>query len=95
MIVSPHRLGADIVVHSMTKYINGTSDCVAGCICASHDFIAALNDINAGASMLLGPVLDSFRAASILKKTFTAFTSGCRNTALMLCTLRKSLKNSG
>ena len=67
MIVSPHRLGADIVIHSMTKYINGTSDCVAGCICASHDFIAALNDINSGASMLLGPVLDSFRAASILK----------------------------
>jgi methionine-gamma-lyase len=67
MVVSPHRLGADIVIHSMTKYINGTSDCVAGCICASHDFIAALNDINAGASMLLGPVLDSYRAASILK----------------------------
>jgi len=67
MIVTPYRLGADIVIHSMTKYINGTSDCVAGCICSNHDFIAELNDINAGASMLLGPVLDSYRAASILK----------------------------
>lgn len=67
MIFSPIRLGADVVVHSMTKYINGTSDCVAGCICASDDFIHQLNDINSGASMLLGPVLDSFRAASILK----------------------------
>ena len=67
MIVTPYRLGADIVIHSMTKYINGTSDCVAGCICSSHDFISELNDINAGASMLLGPVLDSYRAASILK----------------------------
>ncbi len=67
MILSPLRLGADIVVHSMTKFINGTSDCVAGCVVSSQDFIAKLNDINSGPSMLLGPVLDSFRAASILK----------------------------
>ena len=67
MIVSPIRLGADIVIHSMTKFINGTSDCVAGCICSSNDFIHQLTDINSGANMLLGPVLDSFRAASILK----------------------------
>jgi methionine-gamma-lyase len=67
MIVSPSRLGADIVIHSMTKFINGTSDCVAGCICASNDFIGQINDINSGSSMLLGTVLDSFRAASILK----------------------------
>jgi len=67
MIVSPSRLGADIVIHSMTKFINGTSDCVAGCICASNDFISQINDINSGSSMLLGTVLDSYRAASILK----------------------------
>ncbi|MBL7127831.1 MAG: aminotransferase class I/II-fold pyridoxal phosphate-dependent enzyme [Ignavibacteria bacterium] len=67
MIVSPARLGADIVIHSMTKFINGTSDCVAGCICASNDFISQINDINSGSSMLLGTVLDSYRAASILK----------------------------
>ncbi len=67
MIISPKRLGADIVVHSMTKFINGTSDCVAGCICSTNDFICTLTDINNGATMLLGPVLDSFRAASILK----------------------------
>ncbi len=67
MILTPLRHGADVVVHSMTKFINGTSDCVAGCVVSSNDFIARLNDINAGPSMLLGPVLDSFRAASILK----------------------------
>jgi methionine-gamma-lyase len=67
LIISPHRLGADIVVHSMTKFINGTSDCVAGCICATQEFINQLVDVNAGATMLLGPVLDSTRAASILK----------------------------
>lgn len=67
MIISPKRLGADIVVHSMTKFINGTSDCVAGCICSTNEFINTLTDINSGATMLLGPVLDSYRAASILK----------------------------
>ncbi len=67
MTLSPLRLGAHVVVHSLTKFINGTSDCVAGCICGSSEFIHHLTDINAGATMLLGPVLDSFRAASILK----------------------------
>ncbi len=67
LIISPVLLGAHIVVHSLTKFINGTSDCVAGCICASSEFIHQLTDINSGASMLLGPVLDSNRAASILK----------------------------
>ena len=71
MIVSPLRLGADVVIHSLTKFINGTSDCVAGCVCASHEFISQLTDINGGASMLLGPVLDSYRAASILKNLHT------------------------
>lgn len=67
LIISPIRLGADIVVHSLTKFINGTSDCVAGAVCASDEFIHQLTDINAGAAMLLGPVLDATRAASILK----------------------------
>jgi len=67
LFLSPLRLGADVVVHSMTKYINGTSDCVAGCVVSTHDFIARMNDINSGPTMLLGPVLDSVRAASILK----------------------------
>lgn len=67
MIISPARWGAPVVVHSMTKFINGTSDCVAGCICSSQKFIEQLTDINSGATMLLGPVLDSLRAASILK----------------------------
>ena len=67
MIISPKRLGADIVIHSLTKFINGTSDCVAGCICSSNEFVNSLTDINSGSTMLLGPVLDSHRAASILK----------------------------
>jgi methionine-gamma-lyase len=69
--ITPLQLGADIVVHSLTKYINGTSDCMAGCVCSSKEFISELTDINSGASMLLGPALDSYRAASILKNLHT------------------------
>ena len=67
MLITPLHHGVDVVVHSLTKYINGTSDCVAGCVVSSRDFIARLNDVNTGTSMLLGPVLDSLRAASLLK----------------------------
>jgi methionine-gamma-lyase len=67
VILTPFHLGAHIVVHSLTKFINGTSDCVAGCVCSSKDFICQMMDINSGTAMLLGPVLDSHRAASILK----------------------------
>ncbi|MGQ9798647.1 MAG: aminotransferase class I/II-fold pyridoxal phosphate-dependent enzyme [Ignavibacterium sp.] len=67
IFITPSHLGAHIVIHSLTKFINGTSDCVAGCVCGTKEFISQLTDINSGASMLLGPVLDSFRAASIMK----------------------------
>ncbi len=71
MIVSPHLLGADIVVYSMTKFINGKNDCVAGAICASEEFINAISDVNTGTAMLLGPVLDPLRSSSILKNLGT------------------------
>lgn len=67
LLLTPHRLGADVVVHSLTKFINGTSDCVAGCICGPESFIEELANVNSGTGMLLGAVLDSHRAASILK----------------------------
>ena len=71
LVVTPTDFGADVVIHSLTKYINGSSDCVAGVICGTHDFILSLRDVHDGAAMLLGPVLDSIRAASILKNMRT------------------------
>jgi methionine-gamma-lyase len=71
MIISPIKLGAHIVVHSLTKYINGSSDTTGGVICGTKEFIASLKDVHSGAAMLLGPVLDSVRSASILKNLHT------------------------
>lgn len=71
MIISPARLGADIVVYSMTKFINGKNDCVAGAICGTEQFIHELSNVNDGTAMLLGPVLDPLRSSSILKNLHT------------------------
>lgn len=69
--ILPKNLGADIVIHSITKFINGTSDTIAGVVYGSQDFINQLRDVNDGASMLLGSTLDSLRAASVLKNLRT------------------------
>lgn len=71
LIMSPYQLGADIVVHSLTKFINGMNDTVGGVVCASKDFIKATRSVMDGAAMLLGPTMDSFRSASVLKNSHT------------------------
>ena len=71
MILAPNQLGAHVTVYSMTKFINGKNDCVAGAICGSNEYIASLIDVNDGTAMLLGPVLDPYRSSSILKNLHT------------------------
>jgi methionine-gamma-lyase len=71
MMLSPARLGADIVVYSMTKFINGKNDCVAGAICGTNEYINSLSNVNDGTAMLLGPVLDPMRSSGILKNLHT------------------------
>jgi methionine-gamma-lyase len=71
MIITPSALGADITVYSLTKFVNGKNDCVAGAICGSVEFIGSLIDVNNGTSMLLGPVLDPLRSSQILKNLHT------------------------
>ena len=68
MIVSPARLGAHVVVYSMTKYINGASDLIAGCICCSQDFGHALYDLHTGRVMLLGPTIDPRTAFDVIQR---------------------------
>jgi len=70
-MISPSDLGADIVIHSLTKFINGSSDTVGGVVCGTQQFIDDLRNVNDGACMLLGPTMDSLRSASILKNLRT------------------------
>ena len=58
LAITPALHGADVVVHSLTKFINGASDIVAGCVCADGEFIDRLYDLHLGSLMLLGPAMD-------------------------------------
>ena len=71
MIISPTKLGADVVLHSLTKFINGTNDTMGGAVCGSQELINAMRSVIDGSAMLLGPTLDSVRASSILKNMRT------------------------
>ena len=53
----PIRLGADIVMHSATKYLNGHSDVIAGALVAakSDDFWARIRSVRSLGGSTLGP----------------------------------------
>ena len=65
MIVTPNLHGADIVIHSLTKFINGASDIIAGAVCGSNEFVGSLMDLHTGSLMLLGPTMDPRMAFEI------------------------------
>ena len=69
--ISPAQLGADIVIHSLTKFINGSSDSMGGVVCGTSEFVNSLKSVIDGASMLLGASMDSLRSSSILKNMRT------------------------
>ena len=71
LIVTPANFGVDVVVYSLTKFVNGKNDCVAGAICSTKDFINSLADVNTGTAMLLGPVLDPKISSALLKNLHT------------------------
>ncbi|GLC45757.1 hypothetical protein PLESTM_001774700 [Pleodorina starrii] len=64
-VVTPARFGADVVVHSLTKFVSGASDIIGGAVCGSAAFIRSLMDFHSGPCMLLGPTMDP-RVASEL-----------------------------
>jgi methionine-gamma-lyase len=68
MMISPAVLGADVVVYSMTKFINGASDVIAGAICADKAIIHQLMDLHSGRVMLLGPTMDPRVAYDIIQR---------------------------
>jgi methionine-gamma-lyase len=58
LIIAPIQHGADVVVHSLTKFMNGASDHIAGAVCGTTEFIMRLMDLHTGSLMLLGPTMD-------------------------------------
>jgi cystathionine gamma-synthase len=58
ILTQPLALGADIVMHSATKYLNGHSDVVAGALCCARDdaFWARIRRVRATLGQILGPL---------------------------------------
>jgi methionine-gamma-lyase len=65
LVMSPARLGADIVVHSLTKFISGASDLIGGVVCGETEFVQGLMDLHIGPLMILGPTLDPQLASTL------------------------------
>lgn len=62
---NPLSLGADVVVHSATKYLNGHGDVVAGFVVGKADFIGQVRMF--GLKDMTGAVLDPFAAFLLLR----------------------------
>jgi cystathionine beta-lyase/cystathionine gamma-synthase len=76
---NPLDLGADIVMHSATKYLGGHSDVVMGAICTSHDSLyEQLAFIANSCGATPGPQ-DSFLVLRGLKTLHIRMERHCRN----------------
>jgi cystathionine gamma-synthase/methionine-gamma-lyase len=78
MLVRPLELGANIVVHSLTKYLAGHGDVLGGSVTTDSDHI----DIVRGLSRIYGPVLGPFESYMTMRgiKTFPLrMERQCRN----------------
>ena len=62
---NPLALGADVVVHSATKYLNGHGDVVAGFVVGKADFISQVRLF--GIKDMTGAVMDPFAAYLLLR----------------------------
>ncbi|XP_038875936.1 methionine gamma-lyase-like [Benincasa hispida] len=68
MIISPARLGADVVVHSCSKFISGGADIIAGAVCGSKNLVNSMMDLHQGTLMLLGPTMNAKVASEISQR---------------------------
>ncbi|KAM6557812.1 hypothetical protein CsatB_004831 [Cannabis sativa] len=59
MVLSPARLGADVVVHSISKFISGGADIIAGAVCGPASLVNSMMDLHQGSLMLLGPTMNA------------------------------------
>lgn len=65
VLTRPIMLGADIVVHSATKYLGGHGDLIAGLVAGSAEDIARIRTV--GLKDMTGAVLSPFNAMLILR----------------------------
>jgi cystathionine gamma-synthase len=80
----PLRLGADIVVHSTTKYLNGHSDVVGGAVIAGTTAMAEELSWWANCLGLAGAPFDSFMTLRGLRTVHARLSQHASNTAAIV-----------
>ncbi|QKS70202.1 aminotransferase class I/II-fold pyridoxal phosphate-dependent enzyme [Paenalkalicoccus suaedae] len=77
-LLRPHELGADIVVHSVTKYIGGHSDVTAGAVTGSRELMVKAKAKMAMLGSNVGP-FDAWLASRGLKTLSLRMERQCNN----------------
>ncbi|MFR6424586.1 MAG: PLP-dependent transferase [Oscillospiraceae bacterium] len=83
LLVQPLKLGADVVVHSATKYLNGHGDVVAGFSAARKEIIDKIRMIRSQATSrgaVLGPPGGAFDPARSHDPQRCVWTPSAANT---------------
>lgn len=90
VLQQPLKLGADIVIHSATKYINGHSDVVSGLVVTNDEEIGAALRFNQNAVGAIPGPQDCFLVLRGLKTIELRMQRHCENAHLVADFLKKS-----
>lgn len=91
ILQKPLALGADVVIHSATKYLGGHSDITAGAIIGSQDWIAAARALKIQSGGVLAPFA-SYLLIRGLKTLEIRVERACRNAAAIAAALQVNAK---
>jgi cystathionine beta-lyase/cystathionine gamma-synthase len=84
----PLKLGADLVVHSTTKYLGGHSDVVGGCVIGSKDLLEPIKFYQNAAGGVPGP-FDAYLVLRGLKTLAVRMQRHCENAQTLAQWLRQ------
>ncbi len=87
-LLEPIRMGADIVMHSLTKYYNGQGDLLGGAVIAPNEFIKHLQDYRKHKGYTMSPH-DAFRLAQRVGGIGERMQLHCQNAKIMAEELSK------
>jgi cystathionine gamma-synthase/methionine-gamma-lyase len=80
LLVNPVQLGANMAIHSSTKYISGHGDIMGGVIAASADTVAELRELTKMLGAIPSP-MDAWLSLRGLKTLPLRYTRQCRSAA--------------
>jgi cystathionine gamma-synthase len=90
VLTRPLALGADLVMHSATKYLNGHSDVIAGTLTTAREdeFWARLSALRAGGGAILGS-FEAYLLQRGMRTLFPRVERACRTAGQIATTLSR------